>query len=373
MSEKLVATLTIPFDSEDGIGDNAGKNRIVLKQVTKRLGPTGVLVAWCFPARGVSFRASVGSVETKESRVWPSWEAIKFSDSSEGQLKYPGATSVSINTDTMVLMRKTEDNYGNTVIQPATGVQVRWNDDEEKVVVETSLGERVKVYGACFVQYDAPYRVLYYSPNIQETPVGGSDVAFSWSVGTIFGYNNYTVATLDMELDISDPPEWVEFARVTSKIVLTAAGVFEYPPNWEDTHNANKNIVNPANRIEYNTGKFPGFSTDYDIEPDESFTDERVHCIVKVNTVGMLQYEDFNNGGDGYWAWNTPYFGYSTYDPKYECKWVDPPGGKKASSAEDFKHDLNNRTWRDVFLEVDKDVIKEKFNDEYPDVTYSGN
>jgi hypothetical protein len=212
---------------------------------------------------------------------------------------------------------------------------------------------------------------LYYLPNANETPVGGGNYSFVWTTGTIFGYNNYTVETLEMELDIKDSPDWVEFGRVTSKIVLTAEGVYEYPPNWDQTYSDNQNVYNPKSRATYPTGTFPYFSTDYDIDPDQSFIDERVHCIIKVNTVGAIQFEDFNNGGDGYWAWNLPYFGYSTYNPKYECKWADPPGGKKASSAEDFQNDVNNRTWRDVFLEVDKEDIQDRLTDEYPGVVYS--
>ena len=94
------------------------------------------------------------------------------------------------------------------------------------------------------------------------------------------------------------------------------------------------------------------------------------YVCIKVNTIGVLQYEDFNNGGDGYTFWNMPYGGLA-YQPVYECKWADPPGGKKASSAEDFQHDVNNRTWRDVFLEVNKDDIKDRLRDEYPSIKNS--
>jgi hypothetical protein len=56
MAERLVSTLDVAFDSDDdGVGDNAGKNRIILKQVTKRLGVLGELVCWCFPPNGVLF------------------------------------------------------------------------------------------------------------------------------------------------------------------------------------------------------------------------------------------------------------------------------------------------------------------------------
>jgi hypothetical protein len=371
MAETLVTTLNIAFDDDnDGLGDHAGKNRIVLQQVTKRM-VNGVLAARCFPSTGVRFRASVGSVEEKEERSWQAWEAIKFSDSSEGQLKFPGATNVVFNFATMVLMKKVTNQQGHVTIEEAPEASVVWDATNEKVLVQGILGVPLKVYGACFVSYDAFYRMLYYRPNTQTTSVGGGNYQFNWTTGTIFGYNDYTVETLDMELDIKDPPEWVEFARVTSKIVLTPDGVSEYPPNWESTYDANQNVVNPKERAAYNTGTFDGFSSDYDIDPDQSFTDERVHCIVTVNSMGTVRYEDFNNGGSGYWAWNPPYFGNSTYHPDYEGKKTAPPGGDKAGSAEDFRYDVNNRTWRDVFLEVDIADIKDRLSRQYPGIVYT--
>jgi hypothetical protein len=366
MTEALVATLNVAFTKDDGLGEDAGKNRIVLQQVTNRL-VNGILTARCFPSSGVQFKASVGSIEPREVRSWSAWESIKFSDSSEGQLKLPGATNVALNTDTMVLMRKVVNPYGDTTIQPALGAQVVWDATDEKVKVQTSLGEPIKVYGACFVQYTALYRMLYYQPNANETPVGGGNYSFVWTTGTIFGYNNYTVETLEMELDIKDAPEWVEFGRVTSNIVLDENGVWEYPENWLDTYQANKDKL-PDRKTDFqNPGTFSYFTNSYTIDPDQSFTDERVHCIIKVNTTGAIQYEDFNNGGDGYTFWNMPYFALD-YQPRYTCKFSNPPGGKKASSAEDFQYDVNNRTWRDVFLSVDKNSIKSRLRDEYPDI-----
>lgn len=366
MAESLVATLNVAFNESDSLGDDAGKNRIVLEQVTKRM-VNGILTARCFPSSGVRFKASVGSIEEKEVRSWSAWEGVKFSDSSESQLKLPGAINVEINANTMVLMKKTKNLYGETVIVEAPEARVVWDATDEKIKVQTSLGVPIKVYGACFVQYDALYRILYYRPDANETPVGGGNYSFVWTTGTIFGYNNYTVETLEMELDIKDTPDWVEFARVSSKIVLDERGVWEYPENWEGTYQANKDKL-PDRKTDFNQGTFDYFTNTYTIDPDQSFTDERVHCIIKVNTVGAIQYEDFNNGGDGYWAWNMPYFGLVGYQPVYTCKWTDPPGGKKASSAEDFKHDVNHRTWRDVFLEVNKNDIKEKLRDDYPGI-----
>ncbi len=78
MAEKLVATLNIPFTAEDGLGDNAGKNKIVLQQMTKRFDYKGQLWARCFPSSGVRFKASVGTVTPGEVRSQSFSEGLKF-------------------------------------------------------------------------------------------------------------------------------------------------------------------------------------------------------------------------------------------------------------------------------------------------------
>lgn len=365
MSGPLVATLNIPFTSDEGLGDNAGKNRIVLTQVTKRLNSFGQLVARCFPSRGVTFTASVGKVEPMEVRPWSAFESLKFSNSSSASLKYPGATDVVLNTTMAVLMQKSKDALGHTTIRPALGVTLRWDADEELVVAERS-GQRVEVYGACFVQYTALYQLLAYSPSTLAKPVGGGDYAFVWSVGTIFAYNDYTVETLEMDIDISDSPSWVEFARVTSKIVLDARGTWEFPPNWKTTFNNNRDKVGDQREDYPADGEFPDHPQAGKIDAYNSFVDTRVHHLVEVNSAGMLRHTDYNNGGDDYWAWFNPYFGYSTYNPEYEIVYADPPGGKKASNAAEFQRDQNNTTWRDVFLSVDKKELETDLEDWYP-------
>ena len=371
MSESLVATLNIQFSKEDGIGDRAGQHKITLQQISKRMDTNGELCARCFPARGVTFTASVGTVRTGETRVQAMREGLKFSNSAKANLKYAGATDVVIDSERTVLMTKTKNNYGQTVIVPASRVTLRYDPEQNAVIAERAgydegyTPTEIAVYGACSVSYNANYLMLYYKPTSERIGFTGG---FSWGVGTLFGYNEYDVETLDMELDLSSPPDWVEFGRVTSKIVLDARGVWEFPDNWNTTYTENKEKSNEQKEDYATPGTYDvGVS---EIDPDQCFVDERVHCIITVNTMGTLQFEDFCNGGDGYWAWYDPYFGDSTYDPKYECKWTAPPGGVKASSAEEFKYDLNHRTWRDVFLAVDKAAIKSRFSDEYPGITF---
>lgn len=359
MAEKLVATLNIPFTAEDGLGDNAGKNKIVLQQMTKRFDYKGQLWARCFPSSGVRFKASVGTVTPGEVRSQSFSEGLKFSNSAKASLKYPGASNVTIDLSSSVLMKKTKDIYGHTTIVPAS-VSLTY-DAEQGAVIAMSGGVETPIYGGCFVKYDALYRILYYKPSVK-APFGGM-YGVVFSVGTIFGYNDYTVETLDLELDISSSPDWVEYARVTSKIVLDAKGVWEFPPNWESTYQGNKKKTGDQREDYPASGQFPGFS--YEIDPDNSFVDTRIHEIIEINSIGSLMYK--NQNGDRIYA---PYWGASdSYTPKYEVKFTDPPGGAKASSAEDFKYDLNNRTWRDVFLDVDKAEVLSRLQDEYPGVT----
>lgn len=362
MAEKLVATLNIPFSGDgDGVGDDAGKNKIVLQQMTTRLDSKGQLRARCFPSSGVKFTASVGTVTPREVRSQSFSEGLKFSNSAKASLKYPGASGVTIDTAASVLMKKTKDIYGHTTIVPAS-VSLTY-DADQGAVIAMSGGVETPIYGTCFVRYSALYQMLYYKPYSLTIPVGGGSNAISYHVGTIFGYNDYTVETLDLELDISSSPDWVEYARVTSKIVLDAKGVWEFPPNWESTYQGNKKKTGDQREDYPASGQFPGFS--YEIDPDNSFVDTRIHEIIEINSIGSLMYK--NQNGDRIYA---PYWGASdSYTPKYEVKFTDPPGGAKASSAEDFKYDLNNRTWRDVFLDVDKAEVLSRLQDEYPGVT----
>jgi hypothetical protein len=194
--------------------------------------------------------------------------------------------------------------------------------------------------------------------------VGGGSNAITFKIGSIFGYNDYTVEVLDMELDLSDPPNWVEYARVTSKIVLDAKGVWEFPPNWESTYQGNKKKTGEERSDYPEAGKFPYFTDE--IDENNSFVDMRVHEIVEVSTTGTLRYLA-QNGSAAIYA---PYWGAAaSYHPIFEVKFADPPGGKKAGSAQDFIYDLNHTTWNDVFLSVDKAEVLKALEEDYPGVT----
>jgi hypothetical protein len=146
--------------------------------------------------------------------------------------------------------------------------------------------------------------------------------------------------------------------------VLDAKGVWEFPPNWEQTYQGNKKKTGEQRDDYAEPGQFPNFTDE--IDQDNSFVDVRIHEIVEVNTIGSLRYLT-QNGSDAIYA---PYWGASdSYRPKYEVKFGDPPGGKKAGSADDFRYDLNNTTWRDVFLDVNKAEVLKDLQATYPGVT----
>lgn len=353
MTESIVATLNVAFTDDD----DAGGNKIILQQMTKRFDYDGQLWARCFPSSGVQFTTSMGSINGGEVRVLEVREGLKFSNSSKVELSKPNASDVSITSS--VMMRKTKNIYGKTVIVPAS-VNLIY-DSEQNAIIATSQGVEVPVYGGCSVRYKTAYQVLYYLPGRQRIGFSGGT---AFHVGTIFGYNDYTVETLDMELDLTSSPDWIEYARVTSKIVLDAKGMWEFPPNWESTYQGNKGKTGEQRQDYSQPGQFPGYSDE--IDQDNSFVDVRVHEIIEVNSIGSLMYKN-QNGRDAIYA---PYWGViSSYTPKYEVKFADPPGGAKANSADDFKYDLNHTTWRDVFLSVDKTEVMNQLRVEYPGVT----
>lgn len=354
MPSVTATTLSVSFSEVE-----ARSGRIVLQQMRKAFNGKGALECRCFCNEAVQYTATTGRVERGNRYPQQITESISFSNSASATLGTPGAQEVAIQQS--ILMRSVTRG-GRTTIEPVS-VSLIYDAETDSVVTSDDL----PVYGKASVTYKAIYEMFYFYPIIQNIPWGGVTIG----LGTVFAYTNSTVETLDMELDFSSSKDWVEYARVTSKIVLDPKGTWEFPTNWEGTYQSNRDRVGEQ-RSEYPPeGVFP--YTAETVDGTNCFVDTRVHCIIEVNSIGQLQYKDHNNGGDGYWAWYSPYFGSSTYDPKYEILFADPPGGAKANSAEEFKYDLNNRTWRDVFLEVNKTAVIARLQREYPGATARSN
>lgn len=357
MASVIATDLSVSFETETE--DRSG--RIILQQMLKTFDSDGSLVGRSFCNESVRYTASIGTVTV--GNRYPQQinsESISFSDSSSATLEFPGAYDVTIIQQ--VLMRRTTRN-NQTVIEPVS-VTLVYDAATESVVTSDGL----PVYGKAVVSYTTVYEQFLYRPFIQNytSSIGGSG-GVVFNLGTVFAYTNNVVETLDMELDTSSTKDWVEYARVVSKIVLDPKGVWEFPTNWQSTFSSNRSKIGNERQDYPADGEFPNITDT--IDGSNCFVDERVHMIVEVNSIGSLQYKDFNNGGDGYWAWENPYFGNSTYDPAYEIQFAEPPGGSRATSADDFRYDLNNRTWRDAFLDVDKPALIEKLRNEYPGAT----
>jgi hypothetical protein len=359
-----LASLSVRFGEERSDG-----GRIVLEQMTKRFNFRGELVARCFfvvPELYLNFPmeyiSSVGTASAGEYLPQIVYgEGVTFSGSASAQLKYPNATNVIIDTERSLFMRETTLN-GRRFFERVTVVLV-YDETTGSVVTDDGM----PVYGAASASYEAIYQLVYYKPEVLDRRNFNAGAGLSFSLGTLFAYNETGFATLDMELDTASTPDWIEYARVSSKIVLDPKGVWEFPPNWESTYQGNKKKIGDQRDDYPADGEFPSVSDT--VEGGNSFVDERVHLIVEVNSSSALRYRDFNNGGSGHFDWEQPYFGSRTYQPTYEINFSDPPGGQRATSAEDFSRSQYHRTWRNVFVEVDKAALIEKIRREYPGAT----
>jgi len=366
VAEAALASLSVNFGSERSDG-----GRIVLEQMVKRFNFRGELVARCFftvPESYLNFPmeyiSSVGTANAGEYLPQIVYgEGVTFTGSASAQLKYPNATGVTIDAGRSLFMRETTLN-GRRFFERVT-VGLVYDQETGSVVTDDGM----PVYGAASVSYEAIYQLVYYKPEVLDRRIFSAGSGVSFSLGTLFAYNEIGFATLDMELDIGSSPEWIEYARVSSKIVLDPKGVWEFPPNWESTYQGNKHKIGDQRDDYPDDGEFPSVSDT--VDGGNSFVDERVHLIVEVNSTGTLRYRDFNNGGSGHFDWEQPYFGSRTYQPKYEIQFADPPGGARATSAEDFSRSKYNRTWRNAFVEVDKSALIDKIKREYPGATES--
>lgn len=351
MAELTTSTLSVSFSERGG--------RIILVQATKRFDGAGKLIVHCYSSIPAEYIASVGTATGAEMRSRVIWgEGVIFSDSRTATLKYPNATNVTVDLTRSVFMSKITDRLGRVTFRRVYPT-ITYDSDNDVLIASQS------VYGVCSVFYTVLYQVVHYIPQFTQTTTGAAGVYGGvFGLGSLFAYNEQAIETLEMELDIKETPDFVEYARVVSKIVLDPQGVWEFPTNWQSTYNSNREKVGDE-RADYPAdGTFDGYSDT--VDAGNCFVDERVHLIVEVSSSGYLRYFDMNNGGDGYWGWENPYFGNADYDPIYEIRFAEPPGGSKASNAEDFRHAQVFGSWREVFLGVDRQELTTKIQTEYP-------
>ena len=79
MSEPIVSTLTVSFDNNGtNANDRAGNHAITLEQLSKRFDSEGQLTARCFPAEGIEFVTSAGTLIIGEVGSQGRGEGLKF-------------------------------------------------------------------------------------------------------------------------------------------------------------------------------------------------------------------------------------------------------------------------------------------------------
>lgn len=326
MSKKTVTTLSVGFEGSDDDGDGTsanGNDKIILEQMTTSFNASGQLLARCFPSSGVNFAVSQGSLENLGTRTWTFHQGVRFTNSSSAELDKPYASNVQFIGQHIFMTRNKDGDLVRSTASPSF-------DSETNSIIVTNRGDLQKVYGGVLVSYKATYQVLGYRPIV----LAQLDLSsFAINLGTIFAYNDKDVVTLDMELDVSQDPDWVEYARVYSKIVLDPDGAWELPDNWRSGGDTQS------------TGTFS--SGTHKIDPDNCFIDERIHCIVSVNYLSQLRY-DFVGGGLTSSSWQQPYFGSDAYWPEMLLRRASAPN-------DDYKNRTTNLFkdgWYHVFLKV---------------------
>lgn len=265
-----------------------------------------------YPNVNAKLAATKGTAELGETRIENVNEIVDFSGST-GSLKRPNGTNFIISP----VLDISFDKQGNTV-NPV----VHYDSDNDQLVSD------IPFYGAVSVSYDAAYKLIYYNPDLKYSLQNdGSYLLSEWGYGTLYAFYEGQSAKLEMKYEEDNPTQWMEFYRVVSDIVLDPDGSWEKPPNWDD---------NPKD------GSFP--VGDHDIDPDNSFTDERLHEIGDVSKIGQVAsfWRRF------YAPLLDPYKTAGTsFTPKYYLKWASLP-----SASED-----PDGIWRAAFGKADKAAI----------------
>jgi hypothetical protein len=249
-----------------------------------------------------------------EERVLPVITQVTFSDGIEASLDYP-ASNVIIEPGLML-----EKQVLNGVTTLEETMPVLSFDDEKNVIISNK-----PVYGSARIRYDAPYRVLYYYPDILTTPFSDGSVATSAQVGSIYATLGDQLTILKLTVKFEDQTDEVELARVWSAVVIDSKGAHECP--WVDG--------SPPKR-------FPDSSVDPnqygdDLDPDNAMVDERVHGLLFVNRMGIVRVQKFQP---------RTYFGYRT--ALFTIRFNSAPTGRGADWATVFSRARKNFTVSDL-------------------------
>lgn len=276
-----------------------------------------------YPDVPAKLAATKGTATLGESRVEAVNEIVAFSGKTAG-LKRPRGNGFTIAPSTDIAF-----DFDGKSVDPV----VHYDSDADELVAN------IPFHGAVAVSYSAPYRLIYYVAELSyAAQADGSLLLSEWGYGTLYAFYRGESASIELTLEEDNPTQWREVYRVVSDIVLDPEGAWEKPPGWDE---------NPK------VGTFP--VGDHKIDPDNAFTDERLHQIGDVSRIGQV--------GTIWRRFNSPLLDpYKTaglsFTPKYYLRWAALP-----SAAED-----PDGIWRAAFGRVDKAAVLADLKTQYPGI-----
>jgi hypothetical protein len=272
-----------------------------------------------YPNVPAKLAASKGNAVFGEVREELVSEIVEFSGN-VGNLKRPRGYNFIIDSELDIAF----DEHGNVVYPNVT-----------YSLSKDALVSDIFFYGAVKATYLAPYRLIYYSAdNRYALQPDGSLLLSEWGYGTVYAFHEKKHAKIEVTLNIDRESQWMEIYRVTSDIVLDSEGAWEKPPGWDNS---------PKD------GSFP--IGGHVIDPDNSFTDERLHEIGDVSKIGQVTnfwrrfqiriLKPYSASGVG-------------YHPKYYLQWASIPSDPE---------------WAAAFNRVDRDEVFDGLVEMYPGIT----
>lgn len=343
-----LSTLAVNYDNSKEL-----QPTIEIEQLTERFDYNGFLWLRVNPI-DVKVKPSIGTIKEGEIRTAHFYESLNFSNSKSVKTKHPNPINLVITSGMM--LKQQIDIYGNLEIVEFTQ-DIYYNPETDQIEADEPF------YGGITVQYDILFKILYYAPKTIVIPyAGGGIAALTVYIGDIYIWKKLAVQvhTLTLATD-KDHADYNELYKVTSKIVLDPEGTWEYPPNWESTYNANKDLPQGSSqRAKYALGEFP--NTAHKIDPDVSFTDERLHKTGKYNFMGQVFHQSLKP--DSPFLWYAPYQFDTTYHPEYTLTWTKPTW-KEGMSYED-------ELFFESFWRIDFEGIYEDLRNDFPDLVNEG-
>jgi hypothetical protein len=272
-------------------------------------------------------------------------EVVVFKGGRTATLKRPGATNVTI----APISGMAFDIKGNAVSPKLT-----FNESKQQIESDISF------YGGAKVSYQAGYLLYFYKQNIEFRDFDQRTIR---NGDTIHAFYDGHHASLDIDSTFLNESVWLPLYRIVSQIVLDPLGVWEYPKNWRDTDKENKSKTqDDSSRKQKPMGTFPGW-TNYQIDPDNSFTDERTHQTAEYNAFGQIRVMTpgkIISIQEPYWGTSRTFQslsadGYIEFTIEF---------ASKPKWAKDMK--LSELQWVNAYLSIDQNRIYDELLSTYP-------